>query len=128
MSLHAFEPDRTAPVPPGTMLPHVPVASDRLSPAGPLPSFVVRLRFATPAARADGFEVVAAEARVGVPGGAVRLGRVAEVAARDLVVRVDGVADPDAALGAATEALRESLVTFRVTGIAPPHAAARMPA
>ena len=88
-------------------------------------SFAVRVRFATPGARASGFEVVAAEARVGVAGQAGRLGSVVEVAACDLLISIDDAADPDAALGVATEALRESLVSFRVATVGPPDSAVR---
>jgi hypothetical protein len=111
MPLHAFDSNHpSVPAPAGTGLPW---SQPR--------SFAVRVRFATPAARAGGFEVVAAEVRVGVPGAAGRLGSVAEVAARDLLILVDGAADPDAALGVATEALRESLLPFEVATIAPPN-------
>jgi hypothetical protein len=112
MSLHAFDLHHRAPDPAGTGLP-------RLQPR----SLAVRVRFATPAARAGGFEVVAAEVRVGVPGEAGRLGSVAEVAARELLILVHDAADPDAALGVATEALRESLLPFQVATIAPPEGA-----
>jgi hypothetical protein len=111
MPLHAFDSNHpSVPAPAGTGLPW---SQPR--------SFAVRVRFATPAARAGGFEVVAAEVRVGIPGAAGRLGSVAEVAARDLLILVDGAADPDAALGVATEALRESLLPFEVATIAPPN-------
>jgi hypothetical protein len=109
MPLHAFDPHHPVSAPAGTGLPC-------LQPR----SFAVRVRFATTAARAGGFEVVAAEVRVGVPGEAGRLGSVAEVAARDLLIFVEGATDPDAALGVATEALRESLLPFQLATVAPP--------
>ena len=118
MSLHVFGPHRPAAAPAGTSLPLPTGVADRMGVHGPR-SFAVRVRFASPAARAGGFEVVAAEARVGVAGEAGRLGWVAEVDARDLLIVVDDAADPDAALGVAVEALRESLVTFRVATVGP---------
>ena len=118
MSLHAFGPHGPIVAPAGTSLLLPAGVADRVGLPGPR-SFAVRVRFATPAARASGFEVVAAEAGIGVPGEAGRLGWVVEVDARDLLILVDDAADPDAALGVAVEALRESLVTFRVATVGP---------
>ena len=121
MTPHAFDPEGAEFTPASTLRSAPAVvaarAADRAGSAGPQ-AFEVWLQFPTGAARASGFEVVAAEAQVADAGTAGRLGRVVEVAAYDLVVRVDDAADPDAALEVATEALRESLVTFRVTAVA----------
>ena len=118
MSLHAFGPHGHVPTASGTSFPLAPVGTDRVGVTSPR-SFMVRVRFATPAARASGFEVVAAEARVGVAGAAGRLRSVIETAGLDLQILVDDAAAPDAALGVATEALRESLVSFHVTMVGP---------
>lgn len=122
MSLHAFGSHGQVPTPGGAGFPSLPIVPDRMRIAAPR-AFVVRVRFATPAARAGGFEVVAAEARVGGAGEAGRLVWVIEAAGLDLLIFVEGAADPDAALGVATEALRESLVAFQVTMVGAPESA-----
>jgi hypothetical protein len=122
MSPHTFGPHGRALTSTGASSPLAPVATARMGTPDPR-SFVVRVRFATTAARASGFEVVAAEARVGGAGESGRLGWVVETPGHDLLILVDGAADPDAALGVATEALRESLVGFQVTMVGPPDGA-----
>ena len=123
MSLHAFDPAGPAPVGPDSGAPNVRPTAHPTDRAGPR-AFAVRLRFVTPAARAAGFEVLTAEARIGGPTAAGRLGRIVEEDACDLRVQVEGAADPDGALGVVGEVLGETLLAFRVISVVPPDRAA----
>ena len=118
MSLHAYGPQSHVPTASSTGVPSSPVVTDRMGMTESR-SFAVRVRFATPAARASGFEVVVAESQVGGVGATGRLGSVVETASLDLLILVGGAPDPDAALGVATEALRESLLGFQVMMVGP---------